>query len=220
MTVLRSFAGAVFANPPLTPTDDEARNLLEAELRGAVYQEQPEPWYLRILERIIEFIENLSGTNMPPAVVLWIVLGVLVALAVVFVLAGPIRRARTTKRDKSLFETQTVTAAEYRDRAQQAAAQGDFSLASIEMFRAVVKRSEEEVVITENPGRTAYEASLAIGQSVPALKDSITWASSLFDLVEYGGESASAPDVARLEDLYVAIADHAGDAAQLVEVSL
>lgn len=174
---------------------------------------------MRVIERILEFISKFTGTSMPSSTVLWIVLAIALFLVVVFVVAGPIRRARKVKRPHSVFELDVVTGAEYRLRAQQAAAAGDFSLAAVELFRAVVKRAEEDVLITEDSGRTAHEAAHTIAAAAPALDTEVIWASNLFDLVEYGGESALATDVARLEDLFGAIGLQPANSGDPVEAS-
>lgn len=176
--------------------------MLAAELSNPIYQAPSDPWYMRILERIMQFLESLSGTALPSSTVWWVVLAFVVFIGLVIVFAGPLRRSRRATSVASVFEDAVISAAEYRDRARSAAAQGDFSLASIELFRAIVKRSEETVLINEQYGRTAREASLAIAAADAALKDEVTWGAALFDSVEYGDEDADASDVARLEELY------------------
>ncbi len=188
--------------PPLEPSADEARNLLQSELSNPIYQPASEPWYLRILNRIMEFLDSLAGTRMSTGTLLWIFLAVVVFLVVVFIVAGPIRRARKTRKDNTLFSVDVITASEYRERAQRAAALGNFSQAAVELYRACVRRAEETVVISEHPGRTAHEAATSISTAIPSLESDVLWAAAIFDLVEYGDGSATAQDVARLEDLY------------------
>lgn len=195
----------LWGEPPLDPTAEEARRLLEAELSNPTYQPASEPWYMRILARILEFLGELSGTAMPSGNVLWLLLGFIVFVVLVILFAGPLRRTRKAASQSSVLGDATITAEEYRARARKAASNGDFSLASVETFRAVVKRAEETVLITEQFGRTAREAALAIGSEVPELQSEATWGGALFDAVEYGGASADASDVARLDDLYGAL---------------
>src|SRR5690606_21316633 len=119
---------------------------LAAELANPIYQESTDPWYLRILNRIIDFLNELAGTSMPSGTIMWIVLAFIVFIVLVIIFAGPLRRNRRSDAPASVFADTVISASQYRDRARDAAASGDFSLASVEMFRAVVKRAEENVL--------------------------------------------------------------------------
>lgn len=198
----------VWGEPPLTPAADQAREMLAAELANPIYQESTDPWYLRILNRIIDFLNELAGTSMPSGTIMWIVLAFIVFIVLVIIFAGPLRRNRRSDAPASVFADTVISASQYRDRARDAAASGDFSLASVEMFRAVVKRAEENVLISEQFGRTAREAAVAIGDSDSSLKSEASWGAALFDSVEYGSGTADASDVARLEEFYGSLDTH------------
>lgn len=197
-----NLAGAVVSfEPPLIPSADEARQLLENELSNPIYQPPSTPWYERILERIMDFLSSLSGTGFSSVSLLWVLLAVFIFFVVVFVLAGPVRRARKAKTRSTVFESTAIKSSQYEDRAKRAAAQGDFSQAAVEMYRAIVRRAEEDVLISAAPGRTAHEAADAMSASVPSLREQYSWASIVFDSVEYGSSNATSHDVATLDDL-------------------
>ena len=85
--------------------------------------------------------------------------------------------------------------------ADAAARSGDFSLAVVERFRAVVHGLEERLVIDERVGRTAHEAGVDAGYRLPALAAELAGVAALFDDVAYGGRPATPDDDARVRTL-------------------
>lgn len=192
---------AVWHEPPLTPDADTARELLKSELSNPIYQ-RGESWIARILMRIQEWLMSLQGPSFSVGTTLIILVVCVLLLAAVFIVAGPLRRVRKTKASKLVFEDTTISAAAYLERAQSLAAQQQFSEACVEMFRAVIRNAEENSLITPSSGRTALEASSAMGVQLEEFAGELTLAAGIFDAVEYGNSTATPEDFADLDALF------------------
>ncbi|GAB2966889.1 DUF4129 domain-containing protein [Actinotalea caeni] len=202
-------AGPAWREPPLTPSADEARAWIEAELAKAIYNRQPSLWD-RLREWLGELWARLFGSSadlgpvlMPVVVLLVVALAVGVAL----LLGGPVRRRRLRGRDSvEVLDDDVRTAAAIRAAADAAAARGDFRTAVLDRFRAIVRSLDERAVLEDRRGRTAHEAALAAGARLQPCAAELLRASELFDAVCYGDVTASAEDDAWLREVDAAVA--------------
>lgn len=202
-------AGPAWREPPLTPSADEARAWIEAELAKAIYNRQPSLWD-RLREWLGELWARLFGSSadlgpvlMPVVVLLVVALAVGVAL----LLGGPVRRRRLRGRDSvEVLDDDVRTAAAIRAAADAAAARGDFRAAVLDRFRAIVRSLDERAVLEDRRGRTAHEAALAAGAWLQPCAAELLRASELFDAVCYGDVTASAEDDAWLREVDAAVA--------------
>jgi len=202
-------AGPAWREPPLTPSADEARAWIEAELAKAIYNRQPSLWD-RLREWLGELWARLFGSSadlgpvlMPVVVLLVVALAVGVAL----LLGGPVRRRRLRGRDSvEVLDGDVRTAAAIRAAADAAAARGDFRAAVLDRFRAIVRSLDERAVLEDRRGRTAHEAALAAGARLQPCAAELLRASELFDAVCYGDVTASAEDDAWLREVDAAVA--------------
>ncbi|WP_402466681.1 DUF4129 domain-containing protein [Isoptericola aurantiacus] len=190
---------------PVTPDRDTARRWLVEELAGPEYADD-ESLLLRLLRWIGGLFDGLTAPDVTPwrlAVIVVVVIAAVVAIA--WWVSGPVRlRRRGAARSAVVHDDDARTAAAMRAAADDAAARGDWSLAVLERFRAVVRGLEERVVLDERPGRTAREAADAGAERLPALAADLHAGATLFDGVCYGHLPAGPDDdatVRRLDDL-------------------
>jgi hypothetical protein len=181
---------------PLLPGPDEAREAAQRELSRAPYREAQGPWYLRLLQWVLNKLQELverASSRVPGGGWGLVVLTLLVLLLVAVVV---VRLRPTTRRGgpPGLFEGASErTAAEHRAEAERAAAAGDFGEAVQERFRAVVRELESRGVVDPRPGRTADEVAREAGSTVPVLADPLMRGARLFDDVRYGGRTVGNP---------------------------
>ncbi|MBO3083882.1 DUF4129 domain-containing protein [Cellulomonas fengjieae] len=198
MSVLARLASDV----PVTPDAETARRWATEELLGAEYHQQAS-----LFSRLLDWLaEQLAGLRTPAALdplAVLAVVGVVVAVVVVaFLVAGPVRLSRRGASSRNvLAEDDVRTAEQIRAAADAAAARGDWALAVLERYRAVVRGLEERAVLEERAARTAHEAALAAAARLPDLGADLVSAGRTFDDVAYGDVPATADDERRLREL-------------------
>jgi hypothetical protein len=193
---------------------EAARQAARDELHHRRYSDAQPPLLARVVGRIIREVLELiakAATGVPGGrlglLVLLALLGLLVA--VVFAKLG---RPGRSGGGASVFSTgRALTAAEHRERAEQAAARGEWAEAVRERLRAVVRELEARGVIEPRPGRTAGEVARDGGAALPALSADLRRGATVFDEVWYGGRTADASSYAVL----VAV-DNAVTSARLI----
>ncbi|MGY4643084.1 DUF4129 domain-containing protein [Cellulomonas sp. URHB0016] len=182
---------------PVEPDASTARRWAQDELADPVYHQSRS-----LLERLIDWLVDMLNGIPAPVVSSWaslaLVIGIAVAVAVaVLWFLGPVRRSRAAAAGSGravLGRDDTRTAAELRTAADAASAAGDWSLAVVERFRAVVRDLEERTVLDARLGRTAHEATVAAAVRLPSLGDELSAGGRLFDDVAYGHVEATAAD--------------------------
>ena len=182
------------ADIPVTPDADTARRWAADELAKAAYQEHGPSLVQRIQEWIAHGLSSIFGHGPgfgSVASILAIVV-VLVVVAVVYAVVGPMRRSRRTARERAVFEDDARTSAEIRDSSERAAARGEWGLAALERYRAVIRSLEERDLIQERAGMTAHEAAGEIAHRFPDVRYLVEHASEIFDGVRYGHGDATA----------------------------
>lgn len=191
------------ADVPVVPDADEAQRWARRELADPIYHERESiaDAVLRwIMERLAELNDAVSGVDGRAAA---LVLGglALVAVVVVLLVVGPVRRSRARGDSAQVLVDDTRTAAQMRADADRAAADGRWRDAVLDRFRAVLRSLEERAVLDERPGRTAHEAAVDGAAALPAVGDALHTASRLFDDVAYGDVEPAAQDDAWLREL-------------------
>ena len=85
----------------------------------------------------------------------------------------------------------SISAREWRERAERALAEGRDSDALVDGFRALVARQVERGRLDAAPGTTAHEVTLALQSAYPAQAAGMSEGARLFDLVLYGERPAT-----------------------------
>lgn len=189
-----------------TPDVDgpEGRRLLREELTDPVYSQEPSlleraiTWFMEQLSRL-----ELTGAALSPSwATIALVAGLVAVVVLALVLAGPVRRVRRGARSSvEVLGDDTRTAAQLRDTADRLAADGRWSEAVLDRFRAVLRSLEERAVLEERPGRTAHEAAVEAGPRFPDDASALASVATLFDDVCYGDVEAGEEDDRRVRRL-------------------
>jgi hypothetical protein len=194
----------VFADIPVQPDADTARDWAIRELAKDRYQEHGPSWMERALQWIGDRLHDLLSINVGESVVgaiLVIVLAIALVALLVRITAGPIRRSIQSRRAHSVFDDDHRTAAQIRKAADGAAARGDWTLAVLERFRAIIRSLEERDLIDDRPGVTADEAAADTSRRFPDAQVPMTDGATLFDSVRYGNAVATEEDDRALRHL-------------------
>lgn len=199
------------SEPPLVPDGAEARELLRRELARPEYHDS------NLVERMLGWLgERLQGaasatTDSPvwmTVAALLILLGL--AIAVLALVTRPRGEARARSAGSSVLGGDDgLTAAELRARAERALAEGRWSDALLEGFRALALRQIERGVVDDLPGATAHELADALAGQFPEHESGLGRAAWWFDLVCYGRRPATEEQAQRVLDLDDALSGRA-----------
>lgn len=189
--------------PPLDPSSPEARQWVLDELAKGGYQTEPSP-VQRFLSWLFDLLFSQHGSGLLPS---WgAILVVAVALAVVaLVVIHLVRREPTTGRGRpggAVLDDDGLSAADYRVRARDAKARGDWDAVLLDSYRALAASAVERTLLTDLPGRTAHEVALALAPVFPAQASALAASATEFDAVRYGHRrttEAKAMDTADLD---------------------
>lgn len=170
---------------PIQPDPDTARQWIEDELAKDNYRPASAGSNSNWFDDLFGGIGDALGRN---PVVASVLIGLLVALVLVAIIrSGPVRRARAARKSsRPVFGDDRRTSAGLRQAADDAAAAGDWSLAAVERFRAVVRGLDERGDLVEMPGATAFEAAAAIARMFAPVAVDAFAAGDTFDLARYG----------------------------------
>ncbi|UUZ57841.1 DUF4129 domain-containing protein [Nocardioides sp. B-3] len=117
--------------------------------------------------------------------------GLLLVLALIWLAtrarSAPQRRSAT----ESLLPDASISASEWRDRAEGAYAEGRHSDALVDGFRALVARQVEHGRPAAAPGTTAHEVAQSLSSAYPSQAAGMSEGARLFDLVLYGEREAT-----------------------------
>lgn len=200
MSPVTAVLAGLAAEVPVVPDADTAREWAREELADPIYRQRPS-----LLDQAIEWIFDQLNAMLDAAgnvdvrlaaVVLFVL--VVVGVAVVLLVAGPVRRARRQRESTEVFADDDRTATEMRASADAFAATGRWNEATLDRFRAILRSLEERAVLDERPGWTADEASAVAASVLPPCADDLRAASRLFDDVCYGDRAAGPDDDAWL----------------------
>lgn len=180
------------ATTPVDPDAATARQWLRDELTNPVYHDGPS-----VLERFIAWLRGLlDGVSLVGLSGTWsaiaVVVVALVLAGVALFVAGPVRGSRLARTAPGVLDDDLRTTVELVAAAAAAAARGDFTAATLDAFRALVRGAEDRVLLDPRPGRTAHEAARELAPRFPDLATSLAEAAAVFDALCYGTSSADA----------------------------
>lgn len=186
---------------PVDLTREEAQRAAERELADPLYHgddpsllDRGVQWVLDQLFGLLTRAEHLS----PGGYQGLFVLGVLAVLTVIGIRLATGRISRTVDADATLFTAAPLSAAQYRQAADDYAADGAWAHAVRERLRAILRDLEQRDLLDPRPGRTADEAAAEAGQALPDCASGLREAAQIFDDVWYGGRPATQAMDARL----------------------
>jgi hypothetical protein len=189
------------------------------ELSKSIYHRSSEPWPVRVFKAIGRAIDHalnkaLQSAPAGSAGVLALVVVIAVVAALIIWRVGVPRRAGAAGAVLELAPL--MSAAEHRDRSEQASAAGDLTTAVIERMRAVARELDERGILEPRASRTASELARDTARAEPALATRLAPAADAFNLIVYGGVRANARDLA----LVVAADDEIRGGAQVEVLAL
>ncbi len=180
-----------FADPPLTPSPDEARGWMRRELLDPEYQREG------ILERAWAWIQEALGravegaSSMGPLVTLLsLLVFALLTLALVLLLSQARTNRRAARGARPVLDDLTVSAAALERRARQALLEERYDDAVVDGFRALTAAQVERGRLDDLPAATAHEVASALESAFPDRRADVERAALLFDLVLYGDRRA------------------------------
>lgn len=208
------------------PSSEDARRLLEAELRKLVYHQESIPE--RVVRWITERIEQLlrgpdPGTSSPLSPWVTALVAVLVVALLAWVLPKVQRERQARMPRGGVLADLTLTAGQLRERANEALRGGDFAAAALDAFRAIARDTADRTLLADAPGLTAHEIGVALAHRFPGHAGDLHRAAALFDAVRYGGLQPGRHEASFVLDLDAALrrarpvltgpGDHASDQA-------
>ena len=195
---------------PVTPGAEEAQRAAREELERAIYHQEPGlisrffDWVTRHLTDIFSGGFTGAGSLLP-----FLILAVLLALGLVAIMfASRVRSDRRASVRRGASSAVFVDDADSRtlaERARRAAAAGDYTLAFLEQFRALIRAADERALIEDRPGLTAQEAAALLGAVLPGHARAIRTQAGIFDAGTYGATVLSAQHFAALAELSAAV---------------
>jgi hypothetical protein len=196
---------ALAAHVPIDPDSQEARQWLVDELSKPEYRAAQPTWFDLLASAISDWLSSLttSAGGGPPGIgTLVVVLIVAILLVVAFLVFGLPRLNRRSTVGGVLFgDDDTRDAAAMRAAARLAAADGEYSRAIAEMFRAIARGLAERTVVSTMPGTTAHDFALRAAGAFPASAAPLAEAASAFDDVRYLGRDGSREQYERVAAL-------------------
>jgi hypothetical protein len=195
---------------PVDPSAPDAQQWLREELAKAPYQAARPTWFDRLSQAFFDWLDSLTAPSgegfagWVPLILTVLVIGVVVAALFIFGLPRLNRRSRLPS---ELFgEDDRRSADDMRCAAQAAAALGDWSLATQEIFRAIARGLVERTVLAVTPGTTAHEFARQASIAFPAERGRLADAAEAFDRVRYLGRPGTEQGYRALGDLDRALA--------------
>lgn len=180
-----------WAELPLIPDGDEAREWAERELDKPVY-DRAEPNVIdRMARAVSEFLANLFGADVPAGwggpLALIIGLAVVALIVVAFLIWGrPRLSPRSSAAPLELFgEAERRSAAELRRAAAGHARAREWDAAVILRFRALARGVAERGVVDPAPGATVHAFAREAARAFPAQAEALEAAAAAFDDVRY-----------------------------------
>lgn len=198
---------AVLAEPPLDPSADQARRLLEHELSKPKYGDR-RTLLQRLMdwldERLTELTNSVGGLSTG-----WLLL----LLAAIAVLIGfgltKVRRRQGPGRghdDAEPVVSDELNADDLRRLAARALSDGDHTLAYVQYFRAIATRGVERAIVSARPGATAHEVAGDLARAFVDRRVEIDRCAARFDEVRYGGQTPARHEVESIRTLEESLA--------------
>jgi hypothetical protein len=195
-------------------TRDGARRAAREELLDRRYHDAQPPLLVRLVgkavRKLLELLDRAAGGV--PGGRLGLLMLALVIAALVGVVVVRLRPSGRRGTSAQVFTTgATMTAAQHRALAEEAAAAGQWADAVRERLRAIVRELEVRGVLEPRPSRTAGEVARDGSAAVPLISGPLRRATTTFDEIWYGRRTADASSYAVLVE-----ADRAVSGARLV----
>lgn len=171
--------------PTIDVDRETAHEAAARELTKPIYpktslSERIATWLNDLLNRLVD-----SGSALPGGWLTIVVLALLV-LALLVAVARVALRTMGGRGGDRLYGSRSLAATEYRSRAEQSAAQGDWAGAIRQRVRAIGRQLEEDGVLNPVAGRTAGELAGEAGRALPEFADEMRTVAAAFDDVTYG----------------------------------
>lgn len=189
---------------------DDARRLLQEELRGRAYDQARPTWWDRVSKSFLDWLGSfrIGGDASLDRVLL--VVGVVVVLAVVVLLVVvyglPRRRAVQRTASGSVFDADDRRDSRaLRAAAAGAAARGDWDTAVLDAFRALARGLAERDLVPDVPGATARTIAVDAGTAFPGAASALSESARRFDGVRYAGVEAAESDYRAVLDADTAV---------------
>ncbi|UJH71459.1 DUF4129 domain-containing protein [Ornithinimicrobium sp. INDO-MA30-4] len=106
---------------------------------------------------------------------------------------------------KSVLGNEPLRPTEYRKRAAQAIANGDYSAALLDGFRALTAQADEDTLLEHAVALTAAEVVRSLQSPYPQHSQGVELAGRTFDLTRYGEVIPTADDAQQVLDLDAAL---------------
>jgi hypothetical protein len=188
--------------PPLDPTAQQAKAQFGQELARPQYPAAQPSLFTMIEQNVLKWFGSLfngklfaPGVDPTPLIIGAIVLLVLIAAFVGFLIFGRPRINARRKAAGALFgEEDDRDASRLRRDAERAAADGDYTTAIEDAFRAIARGLSERTVLTTFPGTTAHGFAAEAATSFPSFADQLATAANSFDGVRYLGFTGTEPE--------------------------
>lgn len=187
------------ADPPLNPSSDQARRLLEHELSKPKYGDRTNPivrairWFLQKLSHAADGVGGIDRG--------WMLL-ILLVLAVLIGLALTRLRRRQSGADTATTSQPIVDLSldpgSLRAAAARSLSAGDLAQAYVEYFRAMALTGVERTIVSPRPGSTAHEVTTELARAFPDQAAALATSGDLFDAVRYGERTPSREAVEQL----------------------
>lgn len=183
---------------------DEAARRAAEELSGPAYAH--ESLIDLAYRRFLQFVEDLMDAVTGGGTTGGVIAAVLITLVLVGLVALGAWRLRRAARENAralpgVFGERVMTAAEHRQAAERAAAEGRHGEAIRERLRAIARDLEARALVDGQPGRTADELAEEAGRALPGFAADLAAAARSFDDVTYGGVSGTPEAYATMRDL-------------------
>ena len=193
---------------------EAARDAARAELAGPEYRRSLRD---RLLDALGDGWDRLSDAVASSAPGGWggvLLVGLLLGVASLALLGrvGPLARGRGA--DRAPLDVDTATsAAQHREAASRAAADGRHDEALREHLRAVAAGLDERGLVLARPGRTASELAREAGAALPAVAAPLSGLALRFAEVWYGRSEAGPEDTAAAARVEAAVRAARADGA-------
>lgn len=198
---------------PVDPDSDTARRWVEQEMSRSDYHSTGNDWFARLMDWLANLLSkrpNFGDGGAPGGIPAWIVAGAIVAVVLAvaaFLVFGPLRSSGRRRKSKTIFDDDTRDLGSIRDAALDAAARGDWSRATLERFRAIVRTGEKEDLVAVTPGMTAGEFARDCARRLRALESDFDWAADTFDGLRYADAQATKTDYDRMTAIESSLAE-------------
>jgi hypothetical protein len=194
-------------------TREGARRAARDELLDRRYHDAQPPLLVRLVGRavrkLLELLDRAAG-GVPGGRLGMLILALTIA-ALIAVIVVRLRPAARRAASADVFTGgSTLSAAQHRALADEAAATGQWAEAVRERLRAIVRELEARGVLEPRPSRTAGEVARDGSAAVPLIAEPLRRATATFDEIWYGGRAADASSYAILVE-----ADRAVSSARL-----